>query len=119
MRIWPSVKDAARSLRIDCACIVRCANGEAKTFHKSIWLYLEDENKSDTLSSIISWLGCGNNKDYAKTVRVGSYSDSGELVRTFDSIRGAEKEGFRSAGICRSIKKGQKHFGYYWKYMTV
>lgn len=115
IREWPSVKEASRSLKIDSACIVRCANGLIKTYCNSIWLYKNPTIDKEELASRVNWLSVGNNKKYGDKTMVGAYDDTGRLCKIFPSQRYAEKFGFRSSGISRSIKTGQKHLGFRWR----
>ena len=118
IKIWPSANGASRSLFINSACVIRAANGETKTYHQYIWLYENDEKREEKLHNILSWLKIDRNNSYGKFTPVGAYNAFGELVKSYKSMRGAEVDGFSSSSIHRSIKKGVKHYGYYWRYLT-
>lgn len=114
---WESVNFASRTLGIDAACITRCANGKIKTYHGCIWLYKDSENIIGELTRRTKWVNEGKNNKYGKMQPVGAYNEDGDLKKQFPGIRYAENFGFKSAGICKSIRKGCKHKGYYWKHI--
>ena len=114
IKIWPSVKSAAKELDIDASCITRCACGKIKTYRDYIWLYKDDPNAEKMIQEKMIWLSNGNNRFYGDKRPVGAVDDSGRLRMIFPSARYAEKYGFKSSGICKSIKSGQRHYGYRW-----
>lgn len=117
LREWESVKHASRTLGIDSSCIIRCAHGIIKTYRNSIWLYKDSKNLNDELSKRIKWVNDCNNIKYGKRRPVGAFNKDGVLKKLFPGIRYAEKYGFKSSGICKSIRKGCIHKGYYWKHL--
>lgn len=117
IRVWPGVKAAACELGIDSSCIVRCANGYNKTYMGSIWLYSDNADIETNLRERLDWLKSGNHNRYGKKTPVGAFDENGRLVLRYDGERDAEKDGFFCSGISKSIKKGCRHKGYYWRFI--
>ena len=82
-----------------------------------------DENPQNNCVNNLEWCTRKYNMNYGttpkrlnlKNMKSVEYYEDGHVVR-FNSIRGAKKYGFDSAGILRSIKLGIKYKGKEWKY---
>ena len=113
---WPSARECGRELGIDQSCIVRSAEGKIRTYQKSIWLYKDDQNIQERIRDTVAWASKERNVRYGKKTPVEMLSKDNVVVKRYDGVREAEKDGFKSASICSAIKKGHSHFGYYWRY---
>lgn len=87
--------------------------------------------KKDNRVSQLEWSTSSNNKKHAFLIglmvaprggkspvarKVGKILD-GEVVKRYDCISAAKADGCTIYGVCKAIKKGCRHKGYYWKYL--
>lgn len=77
-----------------------------------------DENKQNNAVSNLEWCNEKYNHIYSCSKKVGCYSN-GKLIKIYDVMRDAEKDGFKKSAICNCCKrKLNKHHGYQWAYIN-
>lgn len=82
----------------------------------------KDLNRQNNKVSNLEWCSIEYNNTYAEKHRkiakkVGCYKD-GKLIKVYDAIRDAKKDGFHHSNISSVLKgKSKSAYGYQWKYI--
>lgn len=117
IKCWHGVSSAASALKIDSSCIVRCCNGETRTYRGFIWLYVDDPALEDKLSARLAWLGEGHHARYGQETPIRQYTLDGIFVAEYPSLREAERVvGANSGHLSKRLKKVKsvRSKGYLW-----
>lgn len=81
----------------------------------------KDENPFNNSVDNLEWCTHTYNLNYGTRIQkyykaVDCIDEKGTIIKHFDSIKQALKDGFKDTSIIRACQKGYKHYGYYWKY---
>lgn len=60
----------------------------------------------------------GNVKNHCTAKPIDQYLTNGELVKSYESISMAAKDGFPLNGLSKCLKTGKEGYGFIWKYKT-
>lgn len=101
IRSYSSVQLAADTLNIDPANIFAVINGRIKSCGGYYWNSTKKFNFKD--------------RQY-KTVKILQYDLNGVLIKEYDSITAATKNGYGRTSIYNSLKTSKPSLGYIWKY---
>ncbi len=91
------------------------ANLHNFTHQGYIFIY-EDDYSEENIKSRVDRI---NNKYYMNFRKIGQYELDGTLVREWDSIKKAEREGCFNSRLIWGVLQGHSnhHSGYLWKYL--
>ena len=112
IKIWDSIADAGRELKINKGNIAKCCdntNETCKTAGGYIWKFFGDELTEEYVDK------CNRRKN---SKRIAQYSSSGELICVFDNISEAElNTGVSHSNISNCCLGNRKRAGgFIWKY---
>lgn len=108
IKLWPSIKFAAYTLKINYSCIQNCLNLKRKTYKGSIWIREKDYENFDL--SIYKNIKCMPKKIIQKRI-------DGYVVKEWNSSYEAGKHGFDSSSVIKCCKGKYKTYkGYKWEY---
>lgn len=77
-----------------------------------------NQDKKDNRVSNLEWCNHTYNIRYSWAKKVGCFRN-GKLIKIYDAIQDAMKDGFHISGICKCCKgKLEFHKGFQWKYLS-